>query len=270
MKEVNIHLISDFTCDMLMNISSVLGSQFPNVKINRFFHQFIRSIDQADDIILSLKANPGIILFSVLSDEIEEVISKASSEIQNCKIIPLMDYMLSEMSSHIGIKSEKISRSAAISQDYFARMNAMSFTINHDDGRLAEESDEADIVLIGVSRTSKSPTSIYLAHKGYKVANIPFVAENLMPKNLLLAKNPLIIGLNIDHERLIWLRESRMQTDGTFGMSMQYNDTESVIDELREFRRYCGKLGCVTIDVTKKSIEEVAAYIIKIYQTHKE
>jgi len=269
MINLNIHLVSDFTCDTLMSISSVIGSQFPEVKIKRIFHQFVRNIDQVDNIVKSLNEEPGIVLFSLLSDDIELKITDIVSTMPNCRVIPVMDYLISEFSSHLNIKSEKIKRTSNLSNDYFARMDAMRFTINHDDGRMTDNIDDADIILIGVSRTSKSPTSIYLAHKGYRVANIPFVTENLMPSNLLNCKHAIIIGLNIEPERLIWLRESRMQTDGIGGFNMQYNNSEDVIQELREFRRYCGKLGCNVIDVTQKSVEEVSAYIFNIIQKNK-
>jgi len=184
MQSVNIHLVSDFTCDTLLNISGIIATQFPNVKINRFFWPFVRYIDQVDEIFESLDKNPGLILFSILQDDIEEKIEDFVSRRSDCKIIPVVDFIISETSSFVGQEVKKITRRSNNSYEYIKRMEAMNFTINHDDGRMAEDCSSADIILIGVSRTSKSPTSIYLSNRGYKVANIPFVSANLMPKAL--------------------------------------------------------------------------------------
>lgn len=265
---VNIHLISDFTCDTLLNISGIIASQFPSKKINKISWPFIRYEDQVIDIIKSLKEKPGIILFSILEDVIEDKIEEAVREIDGCKIIPVIDYTVSEVASFLKEKPNKIKRKSNFNDEYIRKMEAIRYTINHDDGRMSNEYGDADMILIGVSRTSKSPTSIYLANRGYKVANIPFVSEDVMPLELLKfanEKKPIIIGLSVEPERLIYLRESRMKTDGVDGFSMAYNDMSSVIDELRDFRRYCGKLGCPIIDVTSKSVEEAVVHILRHY-----
>ncbi len=263
---VNIHLISDFTCDTLLNISGIISSQFPNVKINRIFWPFVRYEDQVADIIKSLKEKPGIILFSILEDAIEDEISEAVKDMPACKIIPVIDYAISEVASFLREKPNKIKRKSNFNDEYIRKIEAIRYTINHDDGRMSQEYGDADIILIGVSRTSKSPTSIYLANRGYKVANIPFVSEELMPEELKeFAKQnkPVIIGLTVEPERLVYLRDSRMRTDGIEGFQMAYNDISSVIEELRDFRRYCGKLGCHTLDVTSKSVEEAVVHILR-------
>lgn len=260
------HLISDFTCDTLMSISNVIGTQFSDIKINRYFWSFIRNVEQVDEIMTSVENNPGILLLSVLNLDVEDKIKELTGKMTNVKIIPAMDYIIAECAGYLNLPVTHHARRNLMSNaDYMARVEAMSYTINHDDGRMQDELEEANIILIGVSRTSKSPTSIYLAHRGYKVANIPFVSENLMP-DLLNLQKPMIVGLIMEAERLVTLRESRMITDGVHQHDFRYSQVEYVIDELREFRRYCNKLHCPMIDVTRKSIEEVAAYVIKIYQ----
>ncbi len=269
MQILNMHLVSDFTCDSLMSISGVIATQFSDIKINRYFWPFVRNIDQVDDIMNSVKNNPGIVLLSVLSVEIEDKIKADGKAMENVRVIPAMDYILAECASYLDLPiKHQTRRGLMVGEDYMARAEAMSYTINHDDGRMQDDLNGADIILIGLSRTSKSPTSIYLSHRGYKVANIPFISASLMP-NLQELKKPMIVGLTIDPERLMLLRESRLVADGVQQQDFRYSQIEYIVDELREFRRFCGKLNCQVIDVTRKSIEEVAAYVIKLYQTQK-
>lgn len=268
MQILNIHLISDFTCDTLMNISAIISTQFPNVKVNRILWPFVRYTDQVPEIIASVEKNPGVILFSILENQIEDMISEAAGNIAGCKIIPVIDYAISEVAELLNTKPTKIRRKTGLTDDYIQKMDALRYTLNHDDGKMMGDFEDAQIIIIGVSRTSKTPTSIYLANRGLRVVNIPFVSEDLMPKELrscVAEKKIMVIGLAVDPDRLLYLRDSRLRFDG-FDVQSSYNSINNIRDELRDFRRYCGRLGVEIIDVSSKSVEEVVANILRNYQ----
>jgi regulator of PEP synthase PpsR (kinase-PPPase family) len=161
--------------------------------------------------------------------------------------------------------SHTVGRQHLLDNEYFSRVEAISYTITHDDGQSAWDLYDADIVLIGVSRTSKSPTSIYLSCRGYKTANIPFVSIETIPQTVYDLKKPLVVGLTINPEKLIQIRQTRLTSLGHESES-DYIAIEAVKDELAESRKLFAKLSCPIIDVTKRSVEETAAKIIHLLQ----
>lgn len=264
MQELNLHLISDFTCEMLMSLSNVIGSQFEKTKINRFFWPLVRRIDQVPEIIESMRKYPGVALFSILDPEIEEMIKHHVDQIPQCGLISIMEEAITKCASLLNVPIPHLARRGFLAtNDHLSRMEAVRYTINHDDGRITTDLHNADIILIGVSRTSKSPTSVALAHKGYKVANIPFISADLMPQELKNLDPQKIVGLIVDVNRLQTLRENRMSEDGV-NYNTQYTDIESIMMEMQNFRRYCTSIQCKLIDATNRSVEETAAIIIKI------
>ena len=161
-----------------------------------------------------------------------------------------------------------IGKQHEIDKEYHERMEAINYTLIHDDGNLCEDLSGADIIILGVSRSSKSPTSIYLGYKGFKVGNIPFVKESLMPKYLKTLKKPLIVGFTIDAERLKTIRETRLKTIDC--KEIHYADINQIKQEITEAKKYFSSLGIPVINVTEKSIEETAVYIIRLFEERKE
>ena len=161
--------------------------------------------------------------------------------------------------------SHTIGRQHILDEEYFSRVEAISYTLNHDDGQSTWDLYDADIVIIGVSRTSKSPTSVYLSCRGYKTANVPFVTIDTIPDTVYDLKKPLIVGLTINPEKLVQIRQSRLTSIGQ-DVKTDYIDVESIKNEIAESRKLFSKLNCVTIDVTQKSVEETSARIIQLLQ----
>ena len=264
-KRINLHLVSDSTGETLSAVSSAVTSQFDEVEAKDFIWPLIRTQGQIDKVIESVKQNPGIILYSVLEEDLTKKLNKICFDLQ-IPCISVLAPIISEFSNYLGQNiSNAVGRQHILDKDYFSKVDAINYTIAHDDGQLADRLHDADIVLIGVSRTSKSPTSVYLSCRGYKTANIPFVDINLMPQNLSELKKPLIVGLTINPSKLIEIRTSRMQSLGQEGKT-DYIDLDKVENEIKESRKLFAKLKCPIIDVTKSSVEETAVKIIKLYQ----
>ena len=263
-KSLNLHLISDLTCVLNSNIANVIQTQFPNLKINKFYWPFIRNIIQVNEIVESIKNHNGIALFSILDEKIEEKVIQEISKIPNCKTISIMNHILKECGQYLDLPTKHISRQIVEFDDkYKTKMEAIQYTIDHDDGKNLQTVPNADIIIFGVSRTSKTPTSIYLSYNGYKVANVPFVKENLMP-DVNLLKQKLIVGLIIDPDRLVTIRENRFKTDAV-EIAQTYLNIDIIRNELFEFRKYCAKINIPILDVTRKSVEEISVLIVKMY-----
>lgn len=270
MQKTNIHLISDFTCETLMSISNVISTQFQNIRFNRMFWPFVRNINQIDGIIESLKQNNGIVLLSILDIEIEERIKEEVAKIENCTLILAMEYIIGKCANYLNLPTPHSSRKGIeVDDSYLEKIVAMRYTINHDDGKMLESLNEADIILIGPSRASKTPTSVYLSYRGYKVGNVPFIKEELMP-DLGKLKDKVIIGLTIEAERLFELRGNRILSNDLKDLGdMSYSQIEFIVEELRRFRRYVSRFSVPLVDVTRRSVEEVASLILRIYKNQK-
>jgi hypothetical protein len=184
----------------------------------------------------------------------------------NLPCISVLSRITSEFSNYLGMNiSHKIGRQHLLDEEYFSRVEAINYTINHDDGQLSQNLYDADIIIIGVSRTSKSPTSVYLSCRGYKTANVPFVNIDAIPQNIYDLKKPLIVGLIINPEKLVQIRQNRLISIGQINET-DYIDIDSVKIEVAESRKLFAKLNCSVIDVTKSSVEETAAKIIQLLQ----
>jgi regulator of PEP synthase PpsR (kinase-PPPase family) len=259
-KQVNVHLISDLTCETLINVNSVIMSQFPDVEVKRFVWPFVIYESQLDEIINSVNQNPGVIMVSIIKPEIDNIITSTFSHRKDITIIHPLAESIYNFSKFLGIDVKVKQRKI----EYYDKFIPINYTLEHDDGRLTEDVEEADIVIIGVSRSSKTPTSVYLSHLGYKVMNIPYVRKDLMP-DFTKVKNPLLIGLIIEAERLLSIRSDRV---GNLDNN-SYISKESIIKEIRESRTFMESIGCHVIDVTRKSVEETSAKIISLYDKHK-
>ncbi len=264
-KTINLHLISDSTGETLSSVSRAVLSQFEDVDSKDFVWPLTRTAAQIERVKDSITQNPGIVLYTILEDDLIENLKNHCHQLQ-IPCIPVLSRIISEFSNYLGLDiSHTIGRQHLLDNEYFSRVEAINYTINHDDGQSTWDLYDADIIIIGVSRTSKSPTSVYLSCRGYKTANIPFVGIETIPTNIYDLKNPFIIGLVINPEKLVQIRQTRLASIGQ-DVDTDYIDIEAVKAEVAESRKLFAKLNCSVIDVTKRSVEETAAKIIQLYQ----
>jgi [pyruvate, water dikinase]-phosphate phosphotransferase / [pyruvate, water dikinase] kinase len=264
-KTINLHLISDSTGETLSSVSRAVLAQFENVDSNDFIWPLIRTSTQIERVKESITKNPGIVLYTILEDDLIENLKNHCHQLQ-IPCIPVLSRIISEFSNYLGLDiSHTIGRQHLLDKEYFSRVEAINYTITHDDGQSTWDLYDADIVIVGVSRTSKSPTSVYLSCRGYKTANIPFVGIETIPTNIYDLKNPFIVGLVINPEKLVQIRQNRLASIGQ-DVDTDYIDIEAVKAEIAESRKLFAKLNCSVIDVTKRSVEETAAKIIQLCQ----
>jgi len=267
-KIINLHLISDSTGETLSSVARAVLSQFEKVESNDFIWSLIRTKPQLDRVLEAISKKPGIVLYTIMHDDLVEDLRKECYKLQ-LPCIPVLSHIIAEFSNYLKENiSHAVGRQHLIDNEYFSRVDAISYTITHDDGQSSWDLYEADIIIVGVSRTSKSPTSVYLSCRGYKVANIPFVSIETIPTSLFEIKKPLIVGLIINPEKLAQIRQSRLTSIGQ-EVSNNYIEIESIKEEIAESRKLFNRLNCPVIDVTKRSVEETSAKIIQLLQEKK-
>jgi len=264
MARIHLHLLSDSTGETLENIAKAGVAQFDEVESVRHFWPMVRSELHLNRILEEIAQNPGLVLFTLASQTLRRTLENRCRALGLPHVAPL-DSVTDALSSILGQETlNRPGRKHILDEAYFARIDAIQFTIAHDDGLNWENWEEADIVLAGVSRTSKTPTSIYLANRGYKTANIPLVPESPPPAILYQLRHPMVVGLTTSADRLIQVRRNRLlslnQTPET-----DYVDEEKVKSEVTHARRIFADNGWPVIDVTRRSIEETAAAIINLY-----
>ena len=264
-----IYLISDSTGETLERIFLALKAQFKNIEYKVSDFPFTRTENQILKILEDAKKNSNsIILYTIVDNSLAKFLSNQSED----KGIPCFGVLGNLILSFSKLLNQKASHEPSgqhvLNDEYYQRIEAIQFTMNHDDGNLVNEAGESDIVLLGVSRTSKTPTSIYLANKGYKTSNIPLVNENSIPN--VLRNNPKIscvVGLNTEAERLVDVRKNRMNSLKEVD-NKKYTNIENIKKEVDNAKKTFQKYGWPSIDVTRKSVEETAASIIKIYDIY--
>ena len=266
-----IYLISDSTGETLDRIFIAIKAQFKNIDYKIHTYSFTRTENQILKILSDAEKNlNSIILYSIVDSNLAKYLANTSSE----KKIPCFGVLGDLILNFSKLLNQKASHQPsgqyALNEEYYKRIAAIQFTMNHDDGNLIREINKSDIILLGVSRTSKTPTSIYLANKGLKTSNIPLVNENSIPK--ILKENPkvsCVVGLSTEPERLADIRKNRMislrETE-----NKSYTDLEKIRNEIDEAKKTFRKYKWPVIDVTRKSVEETAASIIKIYEIYKQ
>ena len=262
-----IYLISDSTGETLDRIFLALKAQFKNIEYKVHSYSFTRTENQILKILKDAKKNENpVILYTIVDNNLAKYLANVSEE----KKIPCFGVLGNLILNFSKILNQKASHEPSgqhvLNEEYYDRIEAIQFTMNHDDGNFINDVEKSDIILVGVSRTSKTPTSIYLANKGYKTSNIPLVNENSLPKKL--KDNPqltCVVGLNTEPERLVDLRKNRMnslkETENTKYINIE-NIKKEIIDAKKTFQKY----RWPSIDVTRKSVEETAASIIKIHE----
>jgi len=264
MTKLHLHLLSDSTGETLENIAKAALAQFDGVETVRHFWPMVRSETHMDRVITDIAQNPGLVVFTLVNPE-HRARLETHCRTLNLPVVAALDPITTALSNLFGQKANARPGSQHILDDaYFARVDAIHFTIAHDDGIAPEDWEQADILLVGVSRTSKTPTSIYLANRGYKTANLPLVLESPPPPHLFTLKKPMVIGLMTSAERLIQIRRNRLLSLNQ-SPETKYVDHDVVAREIAFARRMFGDHGWPVIDMTRRSIEEAAAAIITLY-----
>ena len=266
-----IYLISDSTGETLDRIFTAIKAQFTNITYKIHTYSFTRTENQILKILEDAeKDSNSIILYSIVDSNLAKYLANTSSD----KKIPCFGILGDLILSFSKLLNQKASHEPSgqykLNDEYYKRIEAIQFTMNHDDGNLVKEIKKSDIILLGISRTSKTPTSIYLANKGFKTSNIPLVNENSIPK--ILKENPKIscvVGLSTEAERLADIRKNRMNTLRETETS-SYVDIDKIRKEVEDAKKTFKKYKWPSIDVTRKSVEETAASVIKIYEIYKE
>ncbi|MGF1549581.1 MAG: pyruvate, water dikinase regulatory protein [Sphingomonadaceae bacterium] len=263
MSSTHIHLLSDSTGETLELIAKACLAQFENDAAVKHQWPMVRTEGSLDRVLEDIAEQPGLVLFTIASHGLRAHLESRARQL-GLKTLPVLDPVLDALSAELGQEAAaRPGRQHAMDAAYFARVEAIQFTIAHDDGMNPENWEEAEIVLAGVSRSSKTPTSIYLANRGYKTANIPIVPEAPLPDKLFALERPLVVGLTVSAERLIQIRRNRLLGLGQ-APETSYVDGERVREELAVARRIYADNGWPVIDVTRRSIEETAAAVIRL------
>jgi [pyruvate, water dikinase]-phosphate phosphotransferase / [pyruvate, water dikinase] kinase len=237
--------------------------QFEGAEAIEHIWSMVRTKSQIERVIAGVEANPGLVLYTLVNETLRQPLVDGCRRVQ-VPAIPVLDPVIGALGAYLGRQSRGLpGQQHLLDREYFARIDAMTFALAHDDGQSAWGLNEADVILVGVSRTSKTPTCIYLANRGIKAGNVPMVPDMPLPPELFAATRPLIVGLTNDPERLIQVRQNRLtmlhQDDRT-----NYTDVEAVRREVAQARRLFADHHWPVIDVTRRSIEETAAAILKL------
>jgi regulator of PEP synthase PpsR (kinase-PPPase family) len=263
MTRFHLHLVSDATGDTVHSVARACLVQFEGAEAIEHIWSMVRTKSQIERVIAGVEANPGLVLYTLVNETLRQPLVDGCRRVQ-VQAIPVLDPVIGALGAFLGRQSRGLpGQQHLLDREYFARIDAMTFALAHDDGQSAWGLNEADVILVGVSRTSKTPTCIYLANRGIKAGNIPVVPDMPLPPELFAATRPLVVGLTNDPERLIQVRQNRLtmlhQDDRT-----DYTDVEAVRREVAQARRLFADHHWPVIDVTRRSIEETAAAILKL------
>lgn len=268
-KECHVHLVSDATGETNTTLARACLAQFPDVEPNEHIWTLVRTQGQIDRVLASVKINPGVVLFTIANPTHRQSLIAGCRDI-DVPCLSILDPLLGIFANYLGLESSgQPGGQHALTQTYFERIAAMEYTLTHDDGQSTQDLNTADVVLVGVSRTSKTPTCLYLANRGLKSANIPMVPNVPLPPELFTATSPLIVGLTTDVEHLVQVRRNRLRLIAD-GSETDYVDTATVRDEVNKARRLFTEQGWPVINVSRRSIEETAATVLQYFQERKE
>jgi [pyruvate, water dikinase]-phosphate phosphotransferase / [pyruvate, water dikinase] kinase len=268
-KKIIIHLLSDSSGQTVKYAAKSAITLFPEIEVKKYHWMMIRNKESLNEAMKKIKQKPGIILYTISDPELRSTLKQFCEKLK-LPCISVVGKLVKEISSYLGIDVENVTlRANKFDESYFDKMDAIDYTIRHDDGQSLESLDEADIILIGPSRTSKTPTSVYLAYNGFKTANVPYVYNHNFPDSLDNVNNALIVGLIINPNRLVEIREARMNLLQMRALT-DYTSVKIVQEECREVKKICVKKNWPIIDVSSRSIEETSAIIMKYYYEKKQ
>lgn len=269
MKYFHLHLISDSTGETINAVAKAVCSQFVGAQAKMHSYGLVRGKKALKRALEAIAENPGPVMFSVVEKELRVALEKECDRL-HVPCMSVLDPFVSTMGAYLNVEiNAKPGSQHAMDTDYFRRIAALNYTIQHDDGQSQGDLNDADVILTGVSRTSKTPTCMYLANRGIKAANVPLVPGLDPPRELLEAKGPLIIGLTNAPERLVHIRRNRLLSLNE-GSETDYIDPEQIKSETAEARRLFARQKWPVIDVTRRSIEEIASAILNLFQDHQQ
>ncbi|MFC7052487.1 pyruvate, water dikinase regulatory protein [Hansschlegelia quercus] len=271
----HVHLVSDSTGETLVAVARAAASQYAGISSVDHVHPLVRSARQLERVLKEIEAEPGIVLYTLVEETLIETLEARCRDL-GCPCLSVLAPVFQLLRSYLGAEQANMPGAQhQLDAEYFRRIDALNYTMAHDDGQDSQGRylAEADVILLGVSRTSKTPTSIYLANRGVKTANIPLVPDLPPPHGLETLKGPLIVGLVASPERIVAIRHNRLLgLEGDKAGRLQesnYVDPGSVASEIMASRRFCARHGWPTIDVTRRSIEETAAAIMAMLVEHR-
>ncbi|MCO4317309.1 kinase/pyrophosphorylase [Phyllobacterium sp. 21LDTY02-6] len=260
----HLHMISDATGETLIAAGRAAAAQYAHARAIEHIYPLIRTEKQIRKVLENIDAEPGIVLYTIVDQRLAALIDENCSQL-GVPCVSVLEPVLATFQSYLGTPAgRRVGAQHVLNAEYFRRIDALNFTMEHDDGQLPPDIEEADVILIGISRTSKTPTSIYLANRGVKTVNVPIVIGVPMPEAIISAKRPLIVGLVASAERISQVRQHRI-LGATQGFDADsYLDRANIIEELAYARQICHRHNWPTIDVSRRSIEETAAAVLAL------
>ena len=264
MTKFHLHLVSDATGDTLLSLASAALAQFEGAESERHIWPMIRSEAVMAPVIAAIEKNPGLVMFTLVDHNLRQILWDECRRLQ-APCVPVLDPIIGALENFLGVQSRELpGRQHIMDADYFERIDAIHYSLSHDDGQAVDDFGRADVVLVGISRTSKTPTCMYLANRGLKAANIPMVPGIPLPEEVLNLKDVLVVALTASPDRLVQIRRNRLQYLNQDG-DTDYVDIQAVKEEVINARRLFASKGWPKIDVTRRSIEETAAAIISLH-----
>jgi hypothetical protein len=264
----NVHLVSDSTGETLAGVMRATCAQFDNIIPIEHSYFLVRSARQLDRVLGEIELAPGIVMFTLSNLEHRAMLEDRCKKL-GMPCVAVLDPVLSTTSRYLGLEmNHRVGASRRLNAEYFKRIDALDFAMDHDDGQQVIELLDADVILVGVSRTSKTPTCVYLAHRGVKAANVPMVPGVPLPPELFTPNRPLVVGLLISADRLIHIRRNRLMAMKET-RSGSYTDEDDVRREVTDAQRLFEREGWPTIDVSRRSIEETAAAVLNLLAEHR-
>ncbi len=260
----HLHLVSDSTGETLITVARAAAAQYTKVIPVEHVHPLVRTPKQLDRVLVEIEEMPGIVLYTLLQGNLVDRLEQKCRDL-GLPCLSVLGPVLHLFQSYLGAEStHKVGAQHTLNAEYFRRIDALNYTMMHDDGQQTDDLEEADVLLIGVSRTSKTPTSIYLANRGVKTANVPLVAGVPLPPDLERLQRPLVVGLYATPERIVQIRKNRLLGLKAYRDDDKYIDPQSVAEEVAVSRRLCAKHNWPSIDVSRRSIEETAAAVLAL------
>ena len=264
----HLHLISDSTGETLISAARAVTSQYKNNQAIEHVYPLVRNQQQLESVLAAIGKEPGIVLYTLTDTGISDFLETQCRNM-GTPCVSVLEPIFQTFQSYLGKPSKRtVGAQHALDNEYFKRIDALNFTLLHDDGVLPDDVEEADLILIGISRTSKTPTSIYLANRGIKTANIPLVPGMELSESVINAKKPLIVALVATTDRIQQVRQNRLLELNAADTGSSYADRASIAEELAASRKLCARHNWPMIDVSRKSIEETAAAILALHARH--
>lgn len=264
----HLHLVSDATGETLNTVAKAAAAQYAEFRPIAHIYALVRSASQLNKALREIEDQPGIVLYTIINPDVRKLL-EAACERMAVPCVSILDPVISLLAQYLNTQSKpQVGGQHALNTDYFRRIDALNFTMAHDDGQNTSDIDKSDVIILGVSRTSKTPTSIYLAQRGVRVANIPAVPGIALPAQLAEMIEPLVVGLIASAERIAQIRRHRLLTLKE-SRSTDYIDPRQITEEIVAMKNLCVLHGWPMIDVTRRSVEETAASIMNLYAEHK-